>query len=160
MFRLDKFVFGGFNFPRFLRFFESKGYMMIFGVIFVCAKCVFGGGLKENAITRSRQYIDTLVIGFGISIITFFISAAFDIVGDNPINWLFIPGIISILLYYIIFYVEWGYHKYSKSLSWEDAYDWIGYIRQADFIERTWNLPCAQQNQYVTLGWWLNKHRI
>lgn len=133
-------------------FMQGFSTIMLFGAVFtekntLTAKTI----VHENV--HCKQYFDMVGIGFGLSIAVFFLTAAFGLTG----YWmLYTLPVLPFLLYYIIYGAEYAIYR-TKGYNSIEAYSNIGFEYQARYIADKHNLPCEEQPEYITFGWW-TKH--
>lgn len=131
-----------------LTFIKGFSTMMFFGTIITEES-----SLTEKQITHEgthvRQYWDCFAVGMALGIVLMFVLFAFDVTSW----WILLLLLIPLLLYYTIYGVEYLYWLL-RGYNYDEAYNKIGFERQAYWIAETWNKPCADKNEYTSFGWW------
>lgn len=127
----------------------NKETVMLFGMTFT-TKDRFLFQEKAHYQTHAKQYQDCFSLGLMAGIIFMFTFLALG----AETWWLLTIILIPVFLYYVWYGVEYLI-KLCQKKNKEQAKKSIKFEKQAEHIMETANLPCEQQNKYVSLGWLL-----
>lgn len=139
-------VFYNSKLAKVLTFMKGFVTMMFFGTV-ITEKDSLTEKEKKHEGTHVKQYWDCFAVGGFIAMILMFVLFGFDVRSW----WMLLLLLIPALLYYVIYGIEYVILRL-KGRSKEEAYLSIGFERQARWIAETWNLPCEEQNHYVSFG--------
>lgn len=132
---------------KLITFVDNFKTIMLFGVIFTEHESL-DEYVKTHEQTHVRQYNDCATVGACLALFWMFILFSMGVQSWWMLLLLLIPVLLFYIWYGIEFLVRWIITR-----DREQAYEDISFERHARWISETWDLPCKDQNHYVSFGW-------